>query len=62
VVWNVLREIKGETTILLVEQNADLALALSDRAYVINNGSIAWSGDAPGLHADEGLRLKLLGV
>src|SRR5206468_2359389 len=36
VVWNVLREIKGETTILLVEQNADLALALSDRAYVIS--------------------------
>jgi branched-chain amino acid transport system ATP-binding protein len=62
VVWNVLREIRGETTILLVEQNADLALALSDRAYVINNGSIAWSGDARALHADEALRLRLLGV
>jgi ABC-type branched-subunit amino acid transport system ATPase component/ABC-type branched-subunit amino acid transport system permease subunit len=61
-VWTVLREIKGETTILLVEQNADLALALSDRAYVINNGSIAWSGGADSLQADHGLRLKLLGV
>jgi branched-chain amino acid transport system ATP-binding protein len=61
-VWNVLREIKGETTMLLVEQNADLALALSDRAYVINNGSIGWSGDAGTLHADRDLRLKLLGV
>ena len=62
VVWNVLREIKGGTTILLVEQNADLALALADRAYVISNGSIVWSGAAPALHADEALRLRLLGV
>jgi len=62
VVWNVLREIKGETTMLLVEQNADLALALADRAYVISNGSIVWSGGAQALHTDEGLRLRLLGV
>ena len=62
VVWNVLREIKGGTTILLVEQNADLALTLADRAYVISNGSIVWSGAAPALHADEALRLRLLGV
>ena len=62
VVWNVLREIKGGTTILLVEQNADLALALADRAYVISNGSIVWSGAARALHADEELRLRLLGV
>ena len=61
-VWNVLRQIKGETTILLVEQNAGLALSLSDRAYVINNGVIAWSGAAQDLHADDALRLRLLGV
>jgi len=62
VVWNVLRELRGTTTMLLVEQNADLALALSDRAYVISNGSIVWEGDARALHADQDLRLKLLGV
>ena len=62
VVWNVLRELRGTTTMLLVEQNADLALALSDRAYVISNGSIVWEGDARELHADQELRLKLLGV
>ncbi len=61
-VFKVLQEIRGETTILLVEQNADLALALSDRAYVINNGAIAWTGDARSLQADHALRLKLLGV
>jgi ABC-type branched-subunit amino acid transport system ATPase component len=57
-----LRDIRGETTILLVEQNADLALALSDRAYVINNGAIAWSGEAHALHTDDELRQRLLGV
>jgi ABC-type branched-subunit amino acid transport system ATPase component len=61
-VWKVFREIRGQTTVLLVEQNADLALGLSDRAYVINNGSIAWRGDARALQADPGLRQRLLGV
>jgi len=61
-VWNVLHALKGETTLLLVEQNADLALALAGRAYVINNGSIAWSGDAPTLRAQDDLRRRLLGV
>ena len=62
VVWNILRELRGEMTLLLVEQNADLALALSDRAYVISNGSIAWSGGAGTLHTDAALRQQLLGV
>jgi branched-chain amino acid transport system ATP-binding protein len=62
VVWKLLRDIKGEMTVLLVEQNADLALALSDRAWVINNGSIAWSGDAHTLQNERELRVKLLGV
>ena len=61
-VWNVLHTIKGETTLLLVEQNADLALALSDRAYVINNGSIAWTGAAQTLREQGDLRVRLLGV
>jgi ABC-type branched-subunit amino acid transport system ATPase component/ABC-type branched-subunit amino acid transport system permease subunit len=61
-VFKVLHEVRGETTILLVEQNADLALALSDRAYVISNGSIAWNGEARTLQGDQALRLRLLGV
>jgi ABC-type branched-subunit amino acid transport system ATPase component/ABC-type branched-subunit amino acid transport system permease subunit len=61
-VWNVLHALKGETTLLLVEQNADLALALAERAYVMNNGSIAWSGDAGTLRAQDDLRRRLLGV
>jgi ABC-type branched-subunit amino acid transport system ATPase component len=61
-VWNVLHALKGETTLLLVEQNADLALALAERAYVINNGAIAWSGDAATLRGQDALRQRLLGV
>src|SRR5207253_11382218 len=56
VVWTVLRELRSTTTVLLVEQNADLALALSDRAYVMRNGAIVWGGGASRPHADTELR------
>lgn len=61
-IWKVLQEIRHETTILLVEQNADLALALADRAYVLNNGVMVHSGIAQELLADRELRVRLLGV
>jgi ABC-type branched-subunit amino acid transport system ATPase component len=53
---------EAAATLLIVDQMAGLALALADRAYVISNGSIVWSGGAQALHTDEGLRLRLLGV
>ncbi|HSC72338.1 MAG TPA: branched-chain amino acid ABC transporter ATP-binding protein/permease, partial [Candidatus Methylomirabilis sp.] len=61
-VWRALAEIRGTMTLLLVEQNADLALALGDRAYVINNGQIEHSGPSHALMHDHDLRKKLLGV
>jgi ABC-type branched-subunit amino acid transport system ATPase component/ABC-type branched-subunit amino acid transport system permease subunit len=61
-VWGVLKGIRRETTVLLVEQNAELALALADRAYVLNNGAIAWSGEAGTLRQDAAERVRLLGV
>jgi branched-chain amino acid transport system ATP-binding protein len=61
-IWKVIQEIKAETTILLVEQNADLALAIANRAYVLNNGVMVHSGPARELMADRELRVKLLGV
>ena len=61
-VWKALAEIRGSMTLLLVEQNADLALALGDRAFVINNGAIEHSGPSQALLHDFDLRVKLLGI
>jgi ABC-type branched-subunit amino acid transport system ATPase component/ABC-type branched-subunit amino acid transport system permease subunit len=61
-VWRALAQIRGTMTLLLVEQNADLALALGDRAYVINNGQIEHSGGSHALMHDHDMRKKLLGV
>jgi branched-chain amino acid transport system ATP-binding protein len=60
--WKVINELKKEITMLLVEQNADLALALGDRAYVINNGKIEYEGAAQALIDDHERRVRLLGV
>jgi ABC-type branched-subunit amino acid transport system ATPase component/branched-subunit amino acid ABC-type transport system permease component len=60
--WKVINDLKKEITMLLVEQNADLALALGDRAYVINNGKIEFEGAAQTLIDEHALRVKLLGV
>ena len=49
------------TAVLLVEQNAVLALELSSRAYVLEAGSVALSGSAAALRGDEALRRAYLG-
>jgi len=50
------------TTILLVEQNARLALRLAHYAYVIENGEIRMQGEAAKLRADESVVKAYLGV
>ncbi len=54
-IFNIIEEVSKEgTTVLLVEQNAKKALALADRAYVLETGSITLSGSADELlHNDE---------
>jgi branched-chain amino acid transport system ATP-binding protein len=49
-------------TVLLVEQNAMAALAISDRAYVIETGRIVLSGPSDKLRADERVRSAYLGL
>ncbi len=49
-------------TVLLVEQNAKKALAVSDRAYVLENGVITMSGNAAELADDERVRKAYLGA
>jgi branched-chain amino acid transport system ATP-binding protein len=48
-------------TILLVEQNAALALEIADRAYVIESGAIALQGTGEELAHDDGVRRAYLG-
>jgi branched-chain amino acid transport system ATP-binding protein len=50
------------TALLLVEQNASLALELAQRAYVMEAGTIAVEGPAEQLRADDSVRRAYLGV
>lgn len=49
-------------TILLVEQNAKMALSVADRAYVLENGRITMSGDAKALLSDPNVKRAYLGA
>ncbi|MFD8786023.1 ABC transporter ATP-binding protein [Kitasatospora sp. NPDC059599] len=51
----------GGTTILLVEQNAQAALSLSDRGYVMETGRVVLSGTGADLLHDESVRKAYLG-
>jgi branched-chain amino acid transport system ATP-binding protein len=55
-----LKELSG-ATVLLVEQNANLALDIADRAYVLEAGEIVTSGAAADIRADESVRRAYLG-
>ncbi len=61
-VFKIIEEIKASgTTVLLVEQNAKKALAIADRAYVLETGKIVLSGDAKELMNDESVKKAYLG-
>jgi branched-chain amino acid transport system ATP-binding protein len=62
-VAEIIKEInKSGVTILLVEQNALLALELADRVYVIDKGQIEYEGDGHTLLTNQELSRQLLGV
>ena len=61
-VFEIIKDINRDgTTILLVEQNAGKSLAISDRAYVLENGKIALSGTGAELASSEKVRKAYLG-
>jgi branched-chain amino acid transport system ATP-binding protein len=61
-IFDTLRAIAAQgVTLLLVEQNANLALQVSDRGYVLENGAVAFHGPAPELLADPRVRAAYLG-
>jgi branched-chain amino acid transport system ATP-binding protein len=60
--FEVLAEINSQgVTLLLVEQNAVMALDFSHRAYVLETGRITMSGDSKDLASDENIRCAYLG-
>ena len=61
-IFHIIREISASgTTVLLVEQNAKKALAIANRAYVLETGRIVQSGDAQVLLNDESIKKAYLG-
>ncbi len=63
VIFRIIREINASgTTILLVEQNAHMALKVASRAYVLEVGRIAMEGPAADLAASDAVRKAYLGV
>jgi branched-chain amino acid transport system ATP-binding protein len=53
---------RGELTVLLVEQNAAAALAIADRAYVLETGEITLEGPAADLRRNPEVRRAYLGA
>jgi branched-chain amino acid transport system ATP-binding protein len=61
-VMNVIRRLRAEgIASIVVEQNADVALSVADRAAVLARGQIVWQGEAAELAADQALKHSLLG-
>ena len=62
-VMGTVRELKRErVSMLLVEQNAEMALGLADRVYVIDHGTIVFEGTPAALRANEQVTTTYLGV
>ena len=62
-IFGIMREINESENVsmLLVEQNASLALELADHAYLLETGQVVTSGPAETLREDEAIRRSYLG-
>ncbi|HET9736070.1 MAG TPA: ABC transporter ATP-binding protein, partial [Burkholderiales bacterium] len=62
-VMDTIRELKTQhVSMLLVEQNAEMALQLADRVYVVDHGTVVFTGTPAQLRADEQVTSTYLGV
>jgi branched-chain amino acid transport system ATP-binding protein len=62
-IFDIIRKINGRgTTILLVEQNAHMALGVAHRAYVLEVGQVVMQGPAQALAASDEVRKAYLGI
>ena len=61
-IFSIIQDINAQgTTVLLVEQNAKMALGIADRAYVMETGSVVLSGTGAELAASEEIKKAYLG-
>ena len=61
-IFNIIKALHDAgTTVLLVEQNARMALSIADRAYVLETGKVSMSGNAADLADDERVKQAYLG-
>jgi branched-chain amino acid transport system ATP-binding protein len=62
-VMDTIRELKTQhVSMLLVEQNAEMALQLADRVYVVDHGTVVFTGTPAQLRADQQVTATYLGV
>lgn len=63
-IFSIIKRINQEhkTTVFLVEQNANLALKVANRGYVLENGRITMADSAPNLMGNEAVRQAYLGL
>ena len=62
-IFNIIRDVRDSgTTVLLVEQNAQEALKIADRAYVLETGTVATQGKASDLLGNDEVRKAYLGI
>lgn len=62
-IFEIIKDVnKDGMTVLLVEQNAKMALSISDRAYVLETGKISMEGNAEKLMNDEAIKKAYLGA
>ena len=61
--FELFRSMKAQgTTVLLVEQNVELALGIADRAYVLDQGSVVYQASAQALLADDEIKERYCSV
>jgi branched-chain amino acid transport system ATP-binding protein len=61
-IFSIIEEIKNQgTTVLLIEQNAKMALGIADRGYVLETGKIVLEGSGPELLNSPDIQKAYLG-
>lgn len=61
-IGQVICRLKGKLTVLIAEQNLNMALTVADDIYIISKGSVVWEGKPEELRDDDDVKQKWLGV